>query len=78
MTQLFDTATYDHDQPGRHLRSIPAVDGRESSTRTTQWQLDEQTIAAGRRGIELAREALRASSASASTSAGKRPKRRAA
>lgn len=64
MTQLFDTDTYDDETDtesapsGRHLRSIPtaAVDLTE---RSTQWQLDNDTIESGRRGIALARQALR-------------------
>ena len=64
MTQLFDTARYDHnDEPGHRLHSIE-LDTTTTSTeavpiRGRSWRLDDQTIAIGRKGIELAREALR-------------------
>lgn len=63
MTQLFETNTYDaSDEQAtapRHLRSIPT--DRELANRTVQWQLDENTIEAARRGIALARQALKES-----------------
>lgn len=74
MTQLFDTNAFAladdaqpsaaaADGPGRHLRSIPAgADLRNDddlSARTTQWQLDQDTIEAGRRGLAKARAVLK-------------------
>ena len=74
MTQLFDTnafATADDAQPiattndgaARHLRSIPAGpdlrNDDDLTARTTQWQLDADTIEAGRRGIAQARAVLK-------------------
>lgn len=71
MTQLFDTDAFATDTndahdtaapatAGRHLRSIPTWDHEaEIAERTTQWRLDDNTIEIGRRGIELARQALR-------------------
>lgn len=69
MTQLFDTNTYeDRDETSgrldsagpfdgaRHLRSMPA--GDDLAERSTQWRLDEATIARGRKGIQAARQAL--------------------
>ena len=69
MTQLFNTTDYDQDdEPGRHLRSVAAEPISQTSSRRPNssprspiWRLDEQTIEIGRRGIELAREALRKS-----------------
>ena len=75
MTQLFDTNAFalaDDAQPtttaatdgsARHLRSIPTGpdlrNDDDLSARTTQWQLDADTIEAGRRGLALARAVLK-------------------
>ena len=64
MTQLFDTTRYDHDdEPGQRLQSVEldttATTAGGVPTRRHSWRLDDQTIAIGRRGIEMAREALR-------------------
>lgn len=74
MTQLFDTNAFalaDDDQPSaaadtgsaRHLRSIPTGpdlrNDDDLTARTTQWQLDPDTIEAGRRGIAQARAVLK-------------------
>lgn len=73
MTQLFDTAGYDSFEKtarpalaeSRHLRSVGAGPSPESAR--INWRLDDQTIEVGRRGIAMAREALRQSRAVAST-----------
>jgi len=63
MTQLFDTETYaapaDHDPAdtsGRHLRILPTDES--PAPRPSEWRLDADTIAVGRRGIQAARLAL--------------------
>ena len=72
MTQLFDTTSYDdlddiESAPtGRHLRSIPTSTD-ELTDRSTQWQLDDDTIETGRRGIALARQTLREAAKARST-----------
>lgn len=74
MTQLFDTTSYDaadlDDEATpttRHLRSVPFDADTELAERRNDWRLDETTIEIGRRGIALAREALRESAKSRST-----------
>ena len=98
MTQLFDTANYDSSDltaadpttevgTRRHLRSIPAGSSEPDAitpNESTQWQLDQATIAAGRRGIALARQTLQDAAAASSSAKGSSqsdesaPKRRAA
>lgn len=67
MTQLFDTAGYDATETtaetesahGRHLRSVRTAGS--TATERINWRLDDETIESGRRGIAKAREALRQS-----------------
>lgn len=68
MTQLFDTSSYDTEltEPStgssrRHLRSVTFDRADHLEQRRTSWRLDDNTIETGRRGIALARQALRES-----------------
>lgn len=60
MTQLFDTLNYQVSEQDpsavkpRHLTSVDSLPGRGQI-----WALDPKTVAAGRRGIARARQALR-------------------
>jgi len=73
MTQLFDTATYDasentvdHASASTPLpRLLHAVSAAPDPQLSAQWRLDETTIETGRRGIAMARAALRDVSRSA-------------
>lgn len=65
--QLFETESLERAETprssngplGRHLRSVDTTS--ELQSRSTQWKLDDDTIRAGREGIQRARDALRES-----------------
>ncbi|MEM7095657.1 MAG: hypothetical protein AAF567_21835 [Actinomycetota bacterium] len=70
MTQLFDTDAFaiitedpnETPSSARHLRSIPTWSPEaELAERSSEWRLDDNTIEIGRRGIALARAALKES-----------------